>query len=50
MVRKVTCNRCRGNKYVSIKTADAHDKTIACPDCGGEGYRIEVGLSSSPRR
>ena len=50
MVRKVPCDRCRGNKYVSIKTADARDKTITCPNCGGEGYKIVVGLSTFPRR
>ena len=50
MVRKVTCSRCRGNKCISIKTTDARDKTIVCPDCGGEGYKIEVGLSVSPHR
>ena len=50
MVRKVPCDKCRGNKYVSVKTADANDKSITCPDCGGEGYKIEIGLSVTPRR
>ncbi len=49
MVRKVTCDQCKGNKLVSVKTSDGRDKYIPCPSCGGEGYRIEVGFSSTPR-
>jgi len=46
MVRKVPCDTCRGNKVVSVKTADGRLKAHPCPNCGGAGYKVEVSLSS----
>lgn len=44
MVRKESCNHCKGNKYVHVTTAQGSHKTTTCPHCGGQGYLVRVQL------
>lgn len=50
MVCRETCDRCKGNKYVHVTTANGQHKPTPCPQCGGNGFKIRVSLSSSARR
>jgi DnaJ-class molecular chaperone len=45
MVRKETCPKCKGNKWVDIRKPDGHSKSIQCPDCAGEGYKVRIVLN-----
>ena len=45
MVHKETCPSCKGNKWVDVKRADGHSKSIPCPHCAGEGYCVRVTLA-----
>ncbi len=42
MVRKETCPRCRGDKYVSVQTDTGRSKHLKCPECNGAGFKIQV--------
>lgn len=44
MVRKETCTKCKGNKYVEVNTSDGRIKHAECPRCGGNGFNIRVQL------
>lgn len=45
MVKKETCPKCKGNKYVTITRADGSSRHIKCPDCNGAGYKVRlIGL------
>lgn len=50
MVSRETCDHCKGNRYVRVPTDRGQDKHIPCPQCGGNGYKVRVTLSSSSRR
>ena len=41
MVRKQTCPRCRGDRYVKVEkpVGAKHQK---CPECNGSGYKVQV--------
>jgi len=41
MVRKQTCPRCRGDRYVKVEKADG-PKHRKCPECNGAGYKVQV--------
>ena len=41
MVRKQTCPRCRGDRYVAIATSTG-TKHQKCPECNGTGYKIQI--------
>ncbi len=41
MVRKQTCPRCRGDRYVKVDTSQG-GKNQKCPECGGNGYKVQV--------
>lgn len=47
MVRKETCPRCKGNRFVHLPAAPAPNNGAAakytkCPECGGQGYKIRI--------
>ena len=42
MVRKVTCDHCKGNRYVVVKTTVGKDSHRPCPHCNGVGYKVSV--------
>jgi DnaJ-class molecular chaperone len=43
MVRKETCPRCKGNRWVRIPDAPSgKEHTHKCPECGGQGYKIRM--------
>ena len=42
MVRKETCPRCKGNRWVKVSAAAGKERTHKCPECGGQGYKIRM--------
>ncbi len=42
MVRKETCPRCKGNRWVRIQTQSGRQLPQKCPECGGQGYKIRL--------
>ena len=44
MVRKETCPRCKGNRWVKVTPpAPGKDEQHAkCPECGGQGFKIRM--------
>lgn len=41
MVRKQTCPRCRGDRYIRIEKT-GNSKHQKCPECNGTGYKVQV--------
>lgn len=42
MVRKETCPRCKGNRWVKVTPAPGKELHAKCPECGGQGYKIRL--------
>jgi DnaJ-class molecular chaperone len=42
MVRKETCPRCKGNRWVKVAQAPGKEQNAKCPECGGQGFKIRV--------
>lgn len=42
MVVKETCEKCKGNRVVTVEAG----KHVACPSCGGKGYRVGIRHSN----
>ena len=47
MVLKETCPSCKGNKRIDVKKSDGRSKSIRCPHCAGEGYRVRLTFPSN---
>lgn len=42
MVKKETCPHCKGDKIVRVTASDGRMKMRACPECGGQGYKVKM--------
>lgn len=42
MISKVTCEHCKGVRYIKVTTPTGHVKHAPCPHCAGKGYQVRT--------